>query len=254
MIRYYGCYIFYCVYFSTVGPILVPVFLLRPKNVINLRIAGTVLKHTTKLIGIRWVLRNKHIIEEERGAIIVANHQSVFDVLGMLNIWNVMGKCTAIAKKELLYIPPFGPVAWLAGLVYIDRVNGKSAYKQIIEASRLTRYEKTKLWFFPEGTRNRKGGGILPFKKGAFRVAIECQAPIIPVVFSPYYFINSKEKSFSRGEVIISTLEPVPTVGLTLNDLDPLMEQIHKLMSAKYSELQEEVSKFEDDSIYEKSM
>lgn len=58
---------------------------------------------------------------------------------------------------------------------------------------------QTKLWLFPEGTRNKKGDTLLQFKKGAFRVAVATQAPIIPVVYSPYYFIDSKKKHFGQG-------------------------------------------------------
>lgn len=53
---------------------------------------------------------------------------------------------------------------------------------------------------FPEGTRNRTGEKLLPFKRGAFRIAIEAQIPIIPVVFSPYYFIDSERKMFHKGK------------------------------------------------------
>ena len=56
---------------------------------------------------------------------------------------------------------------------------------------------------FPEGTRNPSRKALLPFKKGAFRVAIACQAPILPVVFSPYYFINDKKKFFGQGKNIL---------------------------------------------------
>jgi lysophosphatidate acyltransferase len=56
----------------------------------------------------------------------------------------------------------------------------------------------TKLWFFPEGTRNGNRC-IAPFKKGAFHVAITLQAPIMPVVYSPYYFINPRNKFFGSG-------------------------------------------------------
>lgn len=59
--------------------------------------------------------------------------------------------------------------------------------------------QQTKLWMFPEGTRNSSRTSLLPFKKGAFRVAITCQVPILPVVYSPYYFINDKKKDFGRG-------------------------------------------------------
>lgn len=59
--------------------------------------------------------------------------------------------------------------------------------------------QQTKLWMFPEGTRNPSRTSLLPFKKGAFRVAITCQVPILPVVYSPYYFIDDKKKYFGQG-------------------------------------------------------
>lgn len=59
--------------------------------------------------------------------------------------------------------------------------------------------QQTKLWMFPEGTRNPSRTSLMPFKKGAFRVAITCQVPILPVVYSPYYFIDDKKKYFGQG-------------------------------------------------------
>lgn len=49
----------------------------------------------------------------------------------MFNIWEVIDKLAAIAKKELFYIWPFGLSAYLAGVVFIDRSNAKVAYKQL---------------------------------------------------------------------------------------------------------------------------
>lgn len=56
-----------------------------------------------------------------------------------------------------------------------------------------------KLWIFPEGTRNN-AGSMLPFKKGAFHVAVSGQIPILPVVFSSYYFLDHKKKTFDEGK------------------------------------------------------
>lgn len=46
------------------------------------RTAGYVLRHISKIVGIKWELRRGEILQEERGAVIVANHQSMFDILG----------------------------------------------------------------------------------------------------------------------------------------------------------------------------
>ncbi|CAB0016309.1 unnamed protein product [Nesidiocoris tenuis] len=198
-IRYYGCYVCYVFYVSLTPMLLSPYFLLRARDITNLLLAGKILKNLTKFIGIKWTVRNEQILSKDRGAVITANHQSILDVLGMFNIWELMGMCTAVAKKEILYVPPFGIVAWLAGLVYIDRRNPESAIQTLKHYSRLIHELKAKLWLFPEGTRNKTGQQLLPYKRGAFRMAIDAQAPIIPVVFSPYYFINGRNKTFDRG-------------------------------------------------------
>jgi len=243
-VRYYGCYAFYVFYVSFFGTLLVPLFLIQGvKNVLNLRLAGSILKHVTKFIGVKWELRGGEILSVERGAVIAANHQSILDILGMFNIWEVMGKCTVVAKKELIYVPPFGPVAWLAGLVYIDRGNVKLAYEKLMRATALILNNKTKLWLFPEGTRNKGGEKLLPFRRGAFRMAIECQVPVIPVVFSPYYFLDQENKTFHQGKMIISVLDPISTHGLTANDVETLKEKTYDVMAAEYARLREEVTK-----------
>lgn len=57
------------------------------------------------------------------------------------------------------------------------------------------------MWVFPEGTRNNTGS-VLPFKKGAFHVAISAQIPILPVVFSSYYFLDNKAKELEPGMLV----------------------------------------------------
>nr|CAD7442814.1 unnamed protein product [Timema bartmani] len=209
-IRYHGCYVVYIATVSITAIGCIPLFCLNPLNVKNILHISKLLKHVTKLIGITWELRNGEILAEERGAVIVANHQRMF------NIWEVMDKCAAIAKKEIFYVWPFGLAAWLGGVVYIDRLNGPKAHEQIDKAAKLSVTHKVKLWIFPEGTRNDGGDNMLPFKRGAFKVAIGCQVPIIPVVFSPYYFINHKKRYFGQG--------------LTMDDIDDVMERTRKVM------------------------
>jgi len=53
-----------------------------------------------------------------------------------------MDKCAPVAKKELFYIWPFGLGAWLAGVVFIDRLNSKKAHQQLVHASKLMKTHK----------------------------------------------------------------------------------------------------------------
>lgn len=81
---------------------------------------------------------------------------------------------------------------------------------------------------FPEGTRN-DSGKLLPFKKGAFHLAIASGCPIQPVVVSRYTFLGNHR--FDDGHITINILPAIPTENLTKDDLLPLMEKTYKAMS-----------------------
>lgn len=159
----------------------------------------------------------------------------------MFDIWPVMNKCTVVAKKQIFYVWPFGLAAWLAGLIFIDRVRSEKARNTLNAANRLIKNDKIKVWVFPEGTR-RNTGEIHEFKKGAFHMAIDAQIPVLPIVFSSYStFLNDKLRILNSGQIIISTLPPIPTKGLTKDDVAVLIEKVHEQMSAVYKETSAEV-------------
>ncbi|XP_012269802.2 1-acyl-sn-glycerol-3-phosphate acyltransferase alpha-like [Athalia rosae] len=243
VIRFNVRFILYYLVSSIIALGSMPFILLRPKNVKNCRDLSVLLRQITKILGIEWELRGADELSIERGCIIVANHQTTLDILGMFNIWGVMGKCASVAKMEVFYAWPFGLAAWLAGVVFIDRRNSSKAVTTLNATSLLVKHEKTKMWIFPEGTRNKTvlKTGMLPFKKGAFRIAIENQVPILPVVFSPYYFINEKTRYFGRGKVIIHTLKPIFTDGLELKDVDDLIIRTRAVMLDAFEALTKEV-------------
>lgn len=185
------------------------------------RLASSLCHHVSTLLGLRWELRGREHLEKDRACIIVANHQSSLDILGMFDLWPVMDKCTVVAKKEIFYAWPVGLCAWLCGLIFIDRMNSEKARSVLNNATKEITDKKVKsrawialiinqlsatfdasqikLWIFPEGTRHNTGE-IHPFKKGAFHVAIRSQLPILPVVFSSYYFLSAEEKRFDSGK------------------------------------------------------
>jgi 1-acyl-sn-glycerol-3-phosphate acyltransferase len=70
---------------------------------------------------------------------------------------------------------------------------------------------KCSAFFLLEGTRNH-GTGLLPFKKGAFNIAVQAGFPIVPVVMSSYEgFYSMRKKYFNSGKVIVQVLDPVIT-------------------------------------------
>lgn len=84
-------------------------------------------------------------MEKDRACIIVANHQSSLDILGMFDLWPVMDKCTVVAKKEIFYAWPMGLAAWLCGLIYIDRMNSEKARAVLNTAMEKLKDNKVKI-------------------------------------------------------------------------------------------------------------
>ncbi|XP_015113789.1 1-acyl-sn-glycerol-3-phosphate acyltransferase alpha [Diachasma alloeum] len=228
--RYYFKFLMYYGIVMVNSIILIPIMTFRPGNVKNLLLASSLCHHISTLLGLRWELRGREHLEKERACIIVSNHQSSIDILGMFDIWPVMDKCTVVAKKEIFYFWPFGLAAWLCGLIFIDRMNSEKARNTLNRATDNIKEKKIKLWIFPEGTRHNDGE-IHPFKKGAFHMAINSQLPILPVVFSSYYFLNTNEKKFDPGRVIVTTLPPISTKGLGPKDIESLMARTQSIMT-----------------------
>lgn len=145
-------------------------------------------------------------------------------------IWRVIRLMTVIAKRELLLAGTWGVAAWLAGLTFVTRGSKGQAGQAMNHVMDELKRKRIKLWVFPEGTR-RCTGEIHEFKKGAFHAAIHAQVPVVPVVFSSYQsFLNGTTKTFHSGEVIITALPGISTKGLTVDDIDDLIDRTRKVM------------------------
>ena len=90
------------------------------------------------------------------------------------------------------------------------------------------------MFIFPEGTRNTAGGGsLLPFKKGAFHVALDIEVPILPIVVSEYDFLGpdgARNEKFSSGNVTIKILPPIQTAGIGKDQMDDLIKKTRDSM------------------------
>lgn len=128
----------------------------------------------------------------------------------------------------------------LSGSVFINRVNRNDALKAFGEAIERVKRERQSVFIFPEGTRSYYlKPGLLPFKKGAFHFAVQAGIPLVPFVVSNYSKIFSfKTKTFQSGTIEIELLPPIDTSNMTAEDVNNLVEKVHKDMLAVAEKLQ----------------
>lgn len=115
--------------------------------------------------------------------IMVSNHQSTLDVCVLASLWPL--KYLVVFKREILLIPGLGWCMGLSRYLSVDRRDKESGKKLLRDAAATLRGGKDVLWF-PEGTRqvDTSGGPLGPFKPGAFKVAVEEGAAVLPISLS----------------------------------------------------------------------
>lgn len=159
-----------------------------------------------------------------RPAVFVGNHQTELDLqmLGaMFPKW-----CSVTAKASLKRVPVLGWFMTLSGAVFVDRKNSKDAREAMRGAAEEIRKRRQSVYLFPEGTRSyAKDPTLLPFKKGAFHLAVEAQVPIVPVVVANYsHILYIKGLTFNAGKVPIKGMFSVlfpPSFFLFLSPFSP---------------------------------
>jgi len=176
---------------------------------------------------------------ESLPAVMISNHQSFLDTLLLGSIWPA--KVVPIGKKEIGFIPVIGWWFVACGARLIDRSQSAAA-KNILDNQIGFIHQGYGIGITPEGTRNKKGFGLLPFKKGAFHLAIKAQVPIIAYVIAPLgNLANWESKRLRKAIIPIEVLPPFPTQGLTEADVDSLMKKIRDEMEITLSRLEKEL-------------
>ena len=168
--------------------------------------------------------------------VVASNHLSMFDIPLLFHHLPLHGRF--LSKKEVFKIPLVGTAMRTIGIIEIDRQAGGSSRQAINEGVQIAADRGYSLLVFPEGTRSRSGE-FLPFKKGAFRIAIDTGLPLLPVVIEGTDRVQQPEKKvFHRGEVTMRVLAPIDTTGMTnKDDLNPLLRRVESEMARTYEEL-----------------
>ncbi|HSO20945.1 MAG TPA: lysophospholipid acyltransferase family protein [Desulfosarcina sp.] len=176
---------------------------------------------------VRITVSGTEKLDPTRSYIYMPNHQSNADIPLLLGRLPVQFRW--LAKAELFKIPIFGRAMRGVGYISIDRSNRKSAFESLARAADTIR-NGTSVLIFPEGTRSREGG-ILPFKKGGFVLAVDAGVPIVPIVIHGTRDIIPKGRLMIRpAPVSMQILEPVETAGYTRKNKDALLERIRSIL------------------------
>jgi len=187
-----------------------------------------VMKYST---GVTFTIEDPNdYLNKTRPAVLIGNHQSELDVL-MLGV--IFPKyCSVTAKKSLKSIPFLGWFMSLSGSIFIDRANSNNARHAMAGAAEEITGKRQSVYMFPEGTRSyAKDPMLLPFKKGAFHLAVQAGVPIVPVVVANYSdVLYVPGWRFNSGEITIKVLKPIETKNLTPTDVEDLARVTRELM------------------------
>ena len=181
------------------------------------------------LSGCSFEVKGKEVFEGLENAIVVCNHNSLIDIPISTPFLPRANK--TIAKKSFTYVPLFGWVYKFATVV-VDRKN---------DQSRRASYEKMKqvlnngldMLIYPEGTRNRTAAPLKSFFDGAFKLAIDTQKPIVPVVLLNTKRILPAKPSmyFTPGKIKMHILPAIDPKEYTK---ETLRKHVFEVMSAYY--------------------
>ncbi|MFN7133795.1 MAG: lysophospholipid acyltransferase family protein [Myxococcales bacterium] len=172
-----------------------------------------------------------------RGYVVIANHESTADpfLLSFLPF-----DMRFIAKAELFRPPLVGWLLRLGGDIPIRRRDRASARRMAAECEATVR-SGMPVMLFPEGTRSADGT-LLPFKEGAFRIAVETQAPLLPVALCGTRRCRPKGSWwFGTARAVARVLPPISTTGLTLADVPKLMSLARARIEGARAELETEL-------------
>jgi 1-acyl-sn-glycerol-3-phosphate acyltransferase len=230
-----GRMIFLClviiVYLIIIGiPVLTYSKLVKNPTV-GLRFAKNLDRILLFVAGLTYDVTGLDKLSPGRGYVYVGNHRSFVDV-GVVYIV-FPGNLSFLAKKELFKIPLVSFALRVLGVIEVDRSNSESAALSIERAVDELKSGRS-IILFPEGTRSRSKG-MLPFKKGAFVLAIKAHVPIVPfTLIGTDRLIKPDTIFLYPGHVKMIIHDPIETAGMDLDDRNELLEQAQKVVESTF--------------------
>lgn len=235
-VRSVVAYIFVVTYLVTIGApaLLVGIATNTHRHLIVLAIHCIRISMT--ILGIRAEVTGAEHIQLARATLYTVNHASnVEPPILFAVLRDLTPRLKVVYKAVLRRIPILGRGFDAVGFVAIERENRERA-TQAIDVAAASVQSGNSLLMFPEGTRSRTGE-LLPFKKGAFILAIKAQAPVVPTaIFGAARAMRPGSPLIWPTTVRVHFGAPIETAGLQLSDRDGLAERVRDEVARLLSE------------------
>lgn len=180
-----------------------------------------------RLAGVRVRTVGRERLERSRAYIFMCNHVSNLDPPLLLPL--IPGRTSVMAKQELFRYPILGKAMRMASLVPVDRANRESGIAAVREASVVVK-QGIHMTIYVEGHRSRDGK-LLPFKKGPFYLAEDCQVPVVPITIAGTYEAMPKGRfAVQPGWVTVTFHEPIPPEEF--GSREHLMERVRSTINS----------------------
>lgn len=170
---------------------------------------------------------NEHV-NHSIPAVIVGNHSSTLDMFTCMS--GIPYTFRALGKEELNSYPVLN-IMFRTLVIFIDRSNAESRAKGVEKCRKVLR-GGTSIFIMPEGTRNRTRKPLLPFKDGAFRLAIETQTPIQPFVLLDCRLVYPMWSlvMLKPGTMKLKFLPRIEVHGMKMEDAEKVKNHVFKQM------------------------
>jgi 1-acyl-sn-glycerol-3-phosphate acyltransferase len=228
MIRTVAVVIYIVVALLLVMPWLLLWSLLTHDASLMYRAAMAAVRLANRIAGIRVRVEGLESIPP-CACIFAANHISNVDPLAFIPA--IPRRVSILVKKELFRIPILSAAMRLAQFVPVDRRDPEAAAASVDLAVALLGHGFS-FAVYPEGTRS-PDGRLRPFKKGAFVMAIQTGAPIVPVAISgAQHLMRKGDWTLHPGEVLVRFLPPIDPAPFTMDQRSDLLARVESAVVA----------------------
>lgn len=185
--------------------------------------------------GTKLVVRGQEHVDPSRSYFVVANHQSLLDIMACFLA--VRLPIRFLAKTELFEIPVFAQGMRAVGIIEVDRSAHAAIHAQVNRQAKELIEKRRSVIIYAEGTRPRDGV-MRPFKKGAFTMAIASQLPVLPVSIHGSFQAWPPGQPWAHGGTIEMVIDPaIDTAGMGHADVGELRDRVYGIIAGHVIEM-----------------